>query len=365
MNKKKLHLFNLHHTGSAGVLMFRVALMAIMFLIVFPYMGSAQVGIGTKDINASAILQVETSTNDKGILLPRLTKEQRDAINTNAAAAGETVPAGLTIYCTDCFGTNSGSIYYYNGVEWRPIDNNALDTAPPSAPTSLTASNPTDSSIDLSWTASTDNVGVTGYYIYFSNNTLAATVTSGTSTTIAGLSHGTLYTFYATAFDAAGNESSSSNNASETTTTPPPVIINEGYFETGNDDWVDYGRSERNNSSEYSCEQDWSMRIRDDRTGSRIELLNKDLTTYNLVTINFEYKTTNNWEPDDRFELKLNNIVIGTWYKSESCTSVSISIDSSDYTFGSQDDFKFEGEMDSNSERVYIDAVVIKGYIAP
>ncbi|MDC1327534.1 hypothetical protein N8252_04325 [Ulvibacter sp.] len=123
MNKKKLHLFNLHHTSSVGVLMFRVTLMAIMFLIVFPYMGSAQVGIGTEDINTSAILQVETSANDKGILLPRLTKEQRDAINTNAAAASETVPAGLTIYCTDCFGAGKGSIYYYNSVEWRPIDN--------------------------------------------------------------------------------------------------------------------------------------------------------------------------------------------------------------------------------------------------
>ena len=204
--------------------MSRVAMAILVLTILSPCMGYGQVGIGTKDIDASAILQVEASTNDKGILLPRLTIEQRDAINTNATAAGETVPAGLTIYCTDCFGTNSGSIYYYNGVEWRPIDNNGQDTAPPSAPTSLAASNPTTSSIDLSWTASTDNVGVTGYYIYFSNNTLAATVTSGTSTTISGLSALSLYTFYATAFDAAGNESSSSNNASETTTQPCLVV---------------------------------------------------------------------------------------------------------------------------------------------
>ena len=55
------------------------------------------------------------------------------------------------------------SIYYYNGVEWRPIDNNAQDTAPPSVPTSLDASNPTLSTINLSWTAPASGT-VTFYY---------------------------------------------------------------------------------------------------------------------------------------------------------------------------------------------------------
>ena len=325
----------------------------LMFVLLIASHVQGQVVIGPVDgVDPEARLDIRTGSESSGMMIPRV----------NNFPSGS-IAQGMMVFYT---GSNfDQSLYVYVDNTWQQLAESAgLDITAPSAPTSLTASNPTTSSIDLSWTASTAN-DVTGYYIYFSDTTLAATVTSGTSTTIAGLSHGTLYTFYATAFDAAGNESSSSNNASETTTTPPPVIINEGYFETGNDDWVDYGRSERNNSSEYSCEQDWSMRIRDDRTGSRIELLNKDLTTYNLVTINFEYKTTNNWEPDDRFELKLNNIVIGTWDKSESCTSVSISIDSSDYTFGSQDDFKFEGEMDHKREIVYIDAVVIKGYIAP
>ncbi len=39
------------------------------------------------------------------------------------------------------------------------------DTQPPTAPSSLTATAASSSQINLSWTASTDNVGVTGYFI--------------------------------------------------------------------------------------------------------------------------------------------------------------------------------------------------------
>ena len=94
------------------------------------------------------------------------------------------------------------------------------DTTPPTAPTGLTAGSPTTSSIALSWTASTDNVGVTGYRVY-SGATQVASVT-GTNTTVTGLSAGTGYTFTVKAFDAAGNLSSASNAVTATTASPPP-----------------------------------------------------------------------------------------------------------------------------------------------
>jgi len=77
------------------------------------------------------------------------------------------------------------------------------DTTPPSAPTGLSAGTPTTSSVPLSWNASTDNVGVTGYRIY-SGPTQVATA-GGTSTTVSGLSPATSYTFTVKAVDAAGN----------------------------------------------------------------------------------------------------------------------------------------------------------------
>ncbi|TFE19744.1 chitinase [Cohnella luojiensis] len=89
------------------------------------------------------------------------------------------------------------------------------DTTPPSAPTNLTSPSKTDTSVSLSWTASTDNVGVTGYDI-FKGTTLAGTSTT-TSFTVTGLTASTAYSFTVKAKDAAGNVSAASNAISVTT----------------------------------------------------------------------------------------------------------------------------------------------------
>ncbi len=89
------------------------------------------------------------------------------------------------------------------------------DTTAPSTPTNLTASGTTQTSTNLSWTASTDNVGVTGYNVY-RGTTLLTTVT-GTTYTATGLTASTAYTFTVRARDAAGNLSAASNTANVTT----------------------------------------------------------------------------------------------------------------------------------------------------
>ena len=61
----------------------------------------------------------------------------------------------------------------------------------------------------LSWNASTDNVGVTGYRIYNGNTTSLRGTTTQPTYTITGLACGTNYSFGVTAVDAAGNESRS------------------------------------------------------------------------------------------------------------------------------------------------------------
>ena len=90
------------------------------------------------------------------------------------------------------------------------------DTTPPSNPTNLVASNPTDTTINLNWTASTDNIGVTSYDVYMDATYLANSATN--SFTVTGLLPDTLYCFDVKAKDAAGNESGFSNQACETTT---------------------------------------------------------------------------------------------------------------------------------------------------
>lgn len=103
------------------------------------------------------------------------------------------------------------------------------DTIPPSAPGGLTAaSTPTGSTAQLNWTASTDNVGVTGYDVYsfdgLFNSRLLATV-AGTVHTVP-LSVGR-NVFYVRARDAAGNLSAASNSVNvaglPNTSTSPPV----------------------------------------------------------------------------------------------------------------------------------------------
>jgi cellulose 1,4-beta-cellobiosidase len=91
------------------------------------------------------------------------------------------------------------------------------DTTPPSAPTALAVSGTTSSTVSLTWSASTDNVGVTGYAVY-RGATKVATVT-GTGYTDTGLTAATAYSYYVTAQDAAGNVSAASATVTGTTAT--------------------------------------------------------------------------------------------------------------------------------------------------
>lgn len=92
---------------------------------------------------------------------------------------------------------------------------NTADTSAPSVPAGLAASAASSSQINLSWTASTDNVGVTGYNV-FRGGTKIGTA-PGTSYQDGGLSASTSYSYTVSAFDAAGNTSAQSASASATT----------------------------------------------------------------------------------------------------------------------------------------------------
>ncbi|MDR0269332.1 MAG: S8 family serine peptidase [Paenibacillus sp.] len=130
-------------------------------------------------------------------------------------------------------------------------DGGGVDTQAPSVPSNLTSTGKTNTSVSLSWGASTDNVGVTGYEVY-QGNSLVTTVTM-TSSTVTGLTPNTAYTFTVKAKDAAGNISAASNAVSVTTNndaTPPnpntPWALGVAY---NMGDLVSYG------GSTYQCLQ--------------------------------------------------------------------------------------------------------------
>ena len=103
----------------------------------------------------------------------------------------------------------------------------ATDTEAPSTPVNLTATATSASQIELTWDASTDNVGVAGYKIYRDGTQVASTGT--TSHPDIGLSPSSTYTYTVTAYDSSGNTSTQSLSASATTeptsVTPPPSTV--------------------------------------------------------------------------------------------------------------------------------------------
>jgi chitodextrinase len=114
-------------------------------------------------------------------------------------------------------------------VAFRAATGATADTQPPTAPGDLGATAASSSQINLAWTASTDNVGVTGYRIErcqgagCTNFAQVAAAGTGTTYSDTGLSTTTSYTYRVRAIDAAGNLSGYSATASATTPALPAI----------------------------------------------------------------------------------------------------------------------------------------------
>jgi chitodextrinase len=91
------------------------------------------------------------------------------------------------------------------------------DVTPPTAPTALTATGSSSTTIDLNWTASTDNFAVTGYKVFRDGGATEIATVSTTSFSDTGLAVNSTHSYQVAAFDAANNQSAKSNTASATT----------------------------------------------------------------------------------------------------------------------------------------------------
>ena len=130
-------------------------------------------------------------------------------LNIQAPANGGDAPPGPYML----FIVNSNGVP--SVASWVNLPAPYQEDTPPSAPSGLTATATSSSSVSLSWTASTDSIGVTGYDI-FRNGTKVGTSTT-TSYTDSGLAGNTTYTYSVTAHDAAGEVSAPSNSVTATT----------------------------------------------------------------------------------------------------------------------------------------------------
>lgn len=104
--------------------------------------------------------------------------------------------------------------YGYNVNWWQyTLQSSSSDTESPTLPTNLNYTS-TESSVALSWDASTDNVGVSWYTIY--QNGISIGNSSNTTFTASALAPETSYTFGVEAYDAAGNSSSQASIVAST-----------------------------------------------------------------------------------------------------------------------------------------------------
>jgi len=91
------------------------------------------------------------------------------------------------------------------------------DLTAPTAPTSLTATAASPTTINLSWTAGTDNVGVTSYKVFRDNSPSPMATVIGTTFSDTGLAPSTTHSYKVIASDVAGNLSPASNTATAST----------------------------------------------------------------------------------------------------------------------------------------------------
>ena len=174
---------------------------------------------GTSDSNT--ITSVTFSVDGKQVGSP-ITKPSQSVTSLVFSTTWNTTsfPNGqhsLEAIALDSLGNSASSqeiVYTKNG-----------DTTPPTAPTNLNAKANTPNQVFLTWTRSTDNVGVVGYYIVRNGVTIAKEpIPSSIITDVYNdetAKPSTAYKYYVFAYDAAGNLSANSNTVSITT---PPLI---------------------------------------------------------------------------------------------------------------------------------------------
>jgi chitodextrinase len=124
----------------------------------------------------------------------------------------------VMIAYTSPIGAAEGMELFIDGITVTAQGGGGNDTQAPSAPTNLATSNIQSTSLTLTWTASTDNVGVVNYNIYRNNTLVGSTGNNSTTYNATGLTASTTYSFYVRALDAAGNISGNSNTINPTTT---------------------------------------------------------------------------------------------------------------------------------------------------
>lgn len=142
-------------------------------------------------------------------------------LGIRARRAGQ---SSLVVLRSGCLGSRGNTVGCpgHTPPKGSPVkggNHKSSDSSAPRAPGSLAVSAVSETSLSLTWLASTDNVGVTGYALLRDNNRVASV--SGLGYTFTGLACGHSYRLGVFAYDAAGNTSAPSSVTATTASCPP------------------------------------------------------------------------------------------------------------------------------------------------
>lgn len=151
-----------------------------------------------------------------------------------SAVTGGSAVAGTSFTDTSVSGGNTYS-YTVSAVDAagnRSAESTAAGATTPAGPDVTAPSVPSGVSavqngynVDISWTASTDNIAVSSYRVQRGGTTIAATITGGVTTwRDSTVAYGTTYSYTVSAVDAAGNRSAESTAAGITTAATPAKL---------------------------------------------------------------------------------------------------------------------------------------------
>jgi hypothetical protein len=249
------------------------------------------------------------------------------------------------------------------------IEAGTPDDESPTDPSNLVASNITASGATLNWTASTDNVGVSLYNV--SIDSVAVGTSTSTSFAVTGLLPLTQYRASVKAQDAAGNDSGIATTLFTTIGGggSGPGEIAAYYFETGLQGWIDGGNDCARTATANSFEGSYSIRLRDNSSTSNAVSPDLDLTGNTQVSIEF-HTYANSMENGEDFFVEFFNgsdyevigqYVSGQVFVNGEFFTDTIVLDSSNFTFTTNNRIRIRCDASGNNDQIYFDQVIVSG----
>ncbi|MEO5582683.1 MAG: glycoside hydrolase family 9 protein, partial [Saprospiraceae bacterium] len=169
----------------------------------------------------------------------------------------------------------------------------AGDIQAPTVPANLAITNINTNSISLSWSASTDNVGVAAYELYQDNALINANITN-TTFQVTGLNCATAYSYFVKAKDAVGNISGPSNTVTGITNTCTLLTNKIIYADALSSEWVDVSINSTRNYNNTNPVQSGSKSLSVDYASNGILSFSKSTAATTTTNTQLRFWVYNN-----------------------------------------------------------------------